>query len=174
MFRFGRGVAIAVHDGRKAVDSRPRSETRPALEKTHGGNVPLGPVDVYVIAFPGNQFRGEIVPEILTQVSNGTIRVLDVLFVMKDSDGTIAVLDIENLGPEGASYVELDLISPGALNEEDADEVAESIPEDTSALLIAFENTWMQGLVGAFARAGALPIDHIRIPATVVNAVVAD
>ena len=135
--------------------------------------MPLGPVDVYVIAFPGNQFSGEIVPAILEQVDNGNIRILDVLFVMKDAEGEIAVLEIEDLGPEGASYVELDIISPGALNEEDADEIADTLPADSSALMIAFENTWMEGLIGAFARAGAVPIDHVRIPATVVNEVVA-
>jgi len=136
--------------------------------------MPLGPVDVYVIAFPGNQFSGEIVPAILEQVDNGNIRVLDVLFVMKDAEGEIAVLEIEDLGPEGASYVELDIVSPGALNEEDADEIADTLPANTSALMIAYENTWMQGLIGAFARAGALPIDHVRIPATVVNAVIGE
>lgn len=136
--------------------------------------MPLGPVDVYVIGFPGNQFSGEIVPAVLEQVANGNIRILDVLFVMKDAEGTIAVLDIEDLGPEGAAYVELDVISPGALNEEDADEIAETLPADSSALMIAFENTWMEGLIGAFARAGALPLDHVRIPATVVNAVIGE
>lgn len=136
--------------------------------------MPLGPVDVYVIAFPGNQFSGEIVPAVLEQVENGNIRILDVLFVIKDAAGEVAVLEIEDLGPEGAAYVELDIISPGALNEEDADEIADSLPENTSALMIAFENTWMEGLVGAFARAGALPIDHVRIPATVVNAVIGE
>ena len=136
--------------------------------------MPLGPVDVYVIAFPGNQFSGEIVPAILEQVANGNIRILDVLFVMKDAEGEIAVLEIEDLCPEGASYVELDIISPGALNEEDADEIADTLPANTSALMIAYENTWMEGLVGAFARAGALPIDHVRIPATVVNAVIGE
>lgn len=136
--------------------------------------MPLGPVDVYVIAFPGNQFSGEIVPAILEQVGNGNIRILDVLFVMKDDEGEIAVLEIEDLGPEGASYVELDIVSPGALNEEDADEIADTLPANTSALMIAFENTWMEGLIGAFARAGALPIDHVRIPATVVNAVIGE
>jgi hypothetical protein len=62
----------------------------------------------------------------------------------------------------------------GALNEEDADEVAEDIPAGSAALLIAYENTWMQDLVLAFARADAVVIDQIRIPADVVNAVVAD
>ena len=136
--------------------------------------MPLGPVDVYVITFPGNQFSGEIVPAVLEQVENGNIRVLDVLFVMKDAEGELAVLEIEDLDANGAAFVELDIISPGALNEEDAEEIADSIPANTSALVIAYENTWMEGLIGAFARAGALPIDHVRIPATVVNAVIGE
>ena len=59
--------------------------------------MPLGPVDVYIIGFPGNNFRGEIVPAILEQVEKGVIRVVDVLFVAKDLDGNVAVLTIEDL-----------------------------------------------------------------------------
>jgi uncharacterized membrane protein len=134
--------------------------------------MPLGPVDVYIIGFPGNNFRGEIVPAILEQVEKGVIRVVDLLFVAKDLEGNVAVLQIEDLGPEGAAFAEVDVVSSGALNEEDADEVAEDIPAGSSALLIAYENTWMQDLVLAFARADAVVIDQIRIPADVVNEVV--
>ena len=134
--------------------------------------MPLGPVDVYIVGFPGNNFRGEIVPAILEQVEKGVIRVIDILFVAKDLEGNIAVLTIEDLGPEGAAFAEVDVIQSGALNEEDADEVAEDIPAGSSALLIAYENTWMQDLVLAFARADAVVIDQIRIPADVVNEVV--
>jgi Family of unknown function (DUF6325) len=134
--------------------------------------MPLGPVDVYIIGFPGNNFRGEIVPAILEQVEKGVIRVVDLLFVAKDLEGNVAVLEIEDLGPEGAAFAEVDVIESGALNEEDADEVAEDIPAGSSALLIAYENTWMQDLVLAFARADAVVIDQIRIPADVVNEVV--
>ena len=134
--------------------------------------MPLGPVDVYIVGFPGNNFRGEIVPAILEQVEKGVIRVVDILFVAKDLEGNIAVLTIEDLGPEGAAFAEVDVVQSGALNEEDADEVAEDIPAGSSALLIAYENTWMQDLVLAFARADAVVIDQIRIPADVVNEVV--
>ena len=132
----------------------------------------LGPVDVYIIGFPGNKFSGEIVPAILEQVDKGVMRVIDILFIMKDAEGTVAVLSIEDLGPEGAAFVDIDVVQPGALNEEDADEVAEDIPANSSALLIAYENVWMQDLVGAFARADAVVIDQVRIPADVVNMVV--
>ena len=133
----------------------------------------LGPVDVYIIGFPGNKFSGEIVPAILEQVERGVIRVVDVLFVTKDEDGNVATLAIEDLGPEGAAFMEIDVVQPGALNEEDADEINEDLPANSSALLIAYENTWMSDLVGAFARADAVVIDQIRIPATIVNEVVA-
>jgi len=134
--------------------------------------MPVGPVDVYIIGFPGNKFSGEIVPAILEQVDKGIIRVIDVLFIMKDADDNVTTLAIEDLGPEGAAFVELDVAQPGALDEEDADEVAEDIPTNSSALLIAYENTWMQDLVGAFARADAVVIDQVRIPADVVNQVI--
>ncbi len=134
--------------------------------------MPLGPVDVYIVGFPGNNFRGEIVPAILEQVEKGVIRVIDILFIAKDLEGNIAVLQIEDLGPEGAAFAEVDVVQSGALNEEDADEVAEDIPAGSSALLIAYENTWMQDLVLAFARADAVVIDQIRIPADVVNEVI--
>ena len=134
--------------------------------------MPLGPVDVYIIGFPGNNFKGEIVPAILEQVEKGVIRVVDILLIAKDLEGNVAVLSIEDLGPEGAAFAEVDVIQSGALNEEDADEVAEDIPAGSSALLIAYENTWMQDLVMAFARADAVVIDQIRIPADVVNEVV--
>ncbi len=132
----------------------------------------LGPVDVYMVGFPDNRFKGEIVPAILEQVNRGVIRVLDVLFVTKDADGTVAVLTIEDLGPDGAAFIDLEVSSAGALNEEDAEEVAEDIPANSSALLIAYENTWMRDVVSAFVRAGAVPIDQIRIPASVVNDVI--
>ena len=129
----------------------------------------LGPVDVYIIGFPENRFTGEIVPAITKQVQVGVIRILDVLFVSKAADGTITTLSAQDIGPNGAAFAELDLIEPGSLNAEDADEVADDLPANSSALLIAYENTWMAEVAQAFANAGAVVIDQIRIPADVVN-----
>jgi len=80
----------------------------------------VGPVDVYIIGFPGNKFSGRIAPAIQELVDNGTIRVLDLLFVMKDADGVVATLAIEDLDQDGAAFAELDITEPGSLNEEDA------------------------------------------------------
>ena len=100
----------------------------------------IGPVDVYVIGFPGNKFSGQIVPAIMEQVQAGVIRVLDVLFVMKDAEGTVVTLSIEDLDADGAAFAELDITSPGALNDEDADEIADDLPLDSSALHPKYRN----------------------------------
>jgi hypothetical protein len=129
----------------------------------------VGPVDVYIIGFPGNKFSGKIAPAIGELVDNGTIRILDLLFIMKAEDGTVATLAIEDLDQDGAAFAELDITEPGSLNEEDADEVSEDLPANSSALLIAFENVWATKVVSALQDADAVLIDSIRIPAEVVE-----
>ena len=114
----------------------------------------VGPVDVYIIGFPGNKFSGRIVPAILDLTESGTIRVLDLLFVMKDADGVVTT----------------DVTQPGALGEEDAEEVGDDLPVNSSALLIAYENLWVGKVVEALREADAVLIDSIRIPADVVEA----
>jgi uncharacterized membrane protein len=128
----------------------------------------VGPVDVYIIGFPGNKISGKIAPAIKELVDDGTIRVLDLLFVMKDEEGVVTTLAIEDLDQEGAAYAELDITEPGALNDEDADEVSDDLPANSSALLIAFENLWATKVVSALVDADAVLIDSIRIPAEVV------
>ena len=128
----------------------------------------VGPVDVYIIGFPGNKFSGKIAPAIKELVDDGTIRILDLLFVMKDETGTVTTLAIEDLDQEGAAFAELDVTEPGSLNEEDADEVSEDLPANSAALLLAYENLWARKVVSAMADADAVLIDQIRIPAEVV------
>src|SRR5262245_7849378 len=132
-----------------------------------------GPVDVYIIGFPGNKFTDGIAPAIGWLMDNGTICVLDLLFVMKDADGVVTTIAIEDLDQEGAAFAEIDVTEPGSLNEEDADEVSEDLPANSSALLIAFENVWARKVVSAFEAADAVLIDSIRIPAESVNAALA-
>ena len=128
----------------------------------------VGPVDVYIIGFPGNKFSGKIAPAIRELVDNGTIRILDLLFVMKGEDGTVTTLAIEDLDQDGAAFADLEVAEPGSLNDEDADEVSEDLPPNSAALLIAFENLWAKKVVSALADADAVLIDSIRIPAEVV------
>ncbi len=131
----------------------------------------VGPVDVYIIGFPGNKFTGRIAPAIMEQVENGNIRILDLTFVMKDAEGVVTTLEIGDLDAEtGAEFVRIDVAQPGALGPEDADEVSEDLPLNSAALLIAVENLWMASMVDAMQAADAFVIDQIRIPADVVEA----
>jgi Family of unknown function (DUF6325) len=136
----------------------------------HGEVMAVGPVDVYIIGFPGNKFTGRIAPAIMELVDSGTIRVLDLLFVSKDADGVVTSLQAADLDEEGAAYVSIDVTQPGALGPEDAEEVSDDLPANSSALLVAFENAWAGKLVGALQAADAFVIDSIRIPADVVTA----
>ena len=131
-----------------------------------------GPVDVYIIGFPGNKFTGQIAPAILELCENGTIRVLDLLFVMKDEAGAVTSLQASDIGEEGAEFLSIDIAQPGALGPEDAEEVSDDLPANSAALLIAFENLWAAKVVDALQAADAVLIDSIRIPADVVAAAV--
>jgi Family of unknown function (DUF6325) len=130
----------------------------------------VGPVDVYIIGFPGNKFSGRIAPAILDLVEDGTIRVLDLLFVMKDAEGVVTTITAADIGEEGAAFLSIDITQPGALGPEDAEEVSDDLPSNSSALLIAFENLWAGKLVDALQAADAFVIDSIRIPVEVVSA----
>jgi hypothetical protein len=130
----------------------------------------VGPVDVYIIGFPGNKFTGRIAPAIMELVDNGTIRILDLLFMMKDPDGVVTTLEASDLDEDGAGFVGIDVTQPGALGPEDAEEVSDDLPANSAALLIAFENLWVGKVVDALRAADAVLIDQIRIPVDVVEA----
>jgi len=130
----------------------------------------VGPVDVYIIGFPGNKFSGRIAPAILDLVENGTIRVLDLLFVMKDADGAVTTIEAADIDEEGAAFLAIDVAQPGALGPEDAEEVGDDLPANSATLLIAFENLWAAKVVESLQAADAVLIDSIRIPADVVAA----
>jgi hypothetical protein len=133
----------------------------------------VGPIDIVIIGFPGNKFSGQIAPAVMELVDTGTIRVIDLLFVMKDADGTVVTLDVADLDPEtGPSFMAIDVVQPGALGPEDAEEVSDDLPANSAALLIAFENSWAGRFVEACRAADGFVIDQIRIPADVGEAVV--
>jgi hypothetical protein len=132
----------------------------------------VGPVDVYIIGFPGNKFSGRIAPAIMELVESRTIRVIDLLFLSKDADGVVTRLEAADIDEDGAAYLSIDVTQPGALGQEDAEEVSDDLPANSSALLIAFENLWTAKVVDALQAADAVLIDSIRIPVDVAEAVI--
>src|SRR5262245_27688710 len=102
-----------------------------------------GPIEVLVVKFPGNQFTGEIAPALQELVDSGTIRVIDLLFAIKDSDGVIDVLEMDGLGEAAfATFDPLVAEMAGLLSEEDARFFANALEPNSSVALLLFENTW--------------------------------
>ena len=75
----------------------------------------VGPVDVYIIGFPGNKFSGKIAPAIQELVDNGTIRILDLLFVMKDEDGSVATVPCSSFMMNSRSRMRIVPLSTSSL-----------------------------------------------------------
>jgi uncharacterized membrane protein len=130
----------------------------------------FGPVDIVIIDFPGNKFNGKVAPAILELVESGTIRLIDLLFISKDADGVVSVLAIEDLDPnEGPAFMALGVSFPGTLDSEDAEELSDDLAPNSSALMVAFENTWAAKFTDAISASNARVLDQIRIPAEVVT-----
>jgi Family of unknown function (DUF6325) len=129
----------------------------------------LGPVSYTVVAFPGNQFNGNIAPEVEKLVANGTVRILDLVFVGKDEAGDTISLEFDQLD-ELAAFGEIDGEVGGLVNMEDLDLVASNLPEGNSALVIVWEDLWARPLVEAMRASGGVLIESARIPADLVEA----
>ena len=130
----------------------------------------VGPVDVVIIGFPGNKFTGRIAPALMDLVESGIVRIIDLLFVSKDADGVTTTIELADLDPDaGPAFLDVSVTSPGALGAEDAEEVADDLPPNSSALLIAFENAWAAEFADAVRAADGVLIDSIRISHDVVE-----
>jgi Family of unknown function (DUF6325) len=142
------------------------------VSKHEEASLGFGPVDVVIIGFPGNRFSGQIAPAIMELVETGTIRVIDLLFVTKDPVGVVTTIEMSDLDPDtGPAFTSIDVVQPGALGPEDAEEISEDLELNSSALLVAFENSWAAKVVDACRAADGVVIDQIRIPADVVDSV---
>jgi Family of unknown function (DUF6325) len=131
----------------------------------------IGPVDYLIVAFPGNQFRGEIAPALAELVESNTIRIIDIAFVGKASDGSTASFELMELDPEVQSALEgIGIEVSGLFNEEDLEAAAEELEPNSSAALLVWENVWARNVAQAIRNAGGEVLDFDRLPHDVVQA----
>jgi hypothetical protein len=131
----------------------------------------IGPVDYAVVAFPGNRFRGEIGPALADLVESNTIRIIDIAFVGKDSNGDAVALELTELDPDvQASLDSAGIEVGGLLNEDDLMATAEELDPDSSAALIVWENLWARRVTQAMRDAGGVLVAFDRLPHEVVQA----
>ena len=132
----------------------------------------IGPVDVYIIGFPGNQFTGRIAPAILDLIDKGIIRVMDLLFVTKDADGSVSSVHLDELDEHTmTTFMDLTIAQPGRLAAADAQNMAKDLPKNSSALLIAIENAWARDLASALIAADGKVLNRVHIPVDDINSV---
>jgi hypothetical protein len=125
----------------------------------------LGPVDYIVVEFPAGaaNFTGEMTDELLALVESGTIRLIDVLILAKNEDGTVdatELSDLENVGPLQAMEAELAEL----LAEEDVAHLAAPMEPGSVAGVLIWENLWAAPFAAAARRSGGQLLANGRIP----------
>ncbi len=131
----------------------------------------LGPVDYMIVAFPGNEFRGEIAPALAELVDAGTIRIIDLAFVGKNAQGEIVAFELIDLDPEvRKGFEKAGVEVSGLFNEDDLMSAGEELEPDTSAALLVWENVWARDVAQKMRDAGGVLLDFDRLPHEVVQA----
>ena len=125
----------------------------------------LGPVDYMVVEFPAgaSNFTGEMATELLALVDSGTIRVIDILILAKDKNGSVEAMelsDVENLGPLQAVEAELAEL----LAADDVEHLAAAMEPGSTAGVLIWENLWAAPFASAARRSGGQLIANGRIP----------
>jgi hypothetical protein len=126
----------------------------------------LGPVDIVVIAYPaGAPMTGDAVPMLLDLVDRGIIRVLDLMFVIKDADGTYSGFEATDLDDKSVGdFSAFEGASSGLLGDDDVATAADGIEPGSAAALLIYENRWAAPFAAAVRRNGGRLVDFQRIP----------
>jgi hypothetical protein len=125
----------------------------------------LGPIDYVVLEWPGEQpTAGEVQPLLLDLVDRGIVRILDIAFVAKDTEGSVSGVELGDLKEAAAAFAEFEGASSGLLGFDDLQEAATALEPGTSAAVIVWENRWAAPLAVALRRSGGQLVASGRIP----------
>ncbi len=124
----------------------------------------MGPIDYLIVEWPGRQPTGEAVPYLIDLVDRGLIRILDLAFVIKAEDGSVARLEIADLGDEIGAFADFEGAPSGLLSGEDIDEAGGALEPGTAAALLVYENRWAAPFAAAVRRTGGQLVASGRIP----------
>jgi Family of unknown function (DUF6325) len=130
----------------------------------------MGPIDYLLVEWPGRQPTGEALPHLIDLVDRGLIRILDLAFIAKAEDGSVAALEISDLGDEVEAFAAFEGVSSGLLDEEDIGEAAGALEPGTAAALLVFENRWAAPFAAAVRNSGGQLVASGRIPIQAVLA----
>ena len=133
----------------------------------------LGPVDWIVVEFPGSRFNGLIAPALGDLVERNIIRVLDLLILKKDADGTLEAFEMSDLDDtEVGELRSLETELAMLLSEDDVAAVAAAVEPGSSAAVLVWENTWAVPFATAVRGSGGQLVASGRIPTQALLAAV--
>jgi hypothetical protein len=124
----------------------------------------MGPIDYVLVEWPGKQPTGEAAPHLVDLVERGIIRVLDLAFITKAEDGSVAGLEISEVADQVEEMKVFEGASSGLLSDDDTAEAAEALEPGTSAALLVYENSWAGPFAAAVRRSGGQLVANGRIP----------
>jgi hypothetical protein len=125
----------------------------------------LGPIGYLIVEYSGNKFTGNAFVELLSLVDRGLVRVLDLRFVMRAEDGSLAVMELSDIDADGEFDFGLFAgVSSGLLDESDLKEAANAIEPNSAAAVMVYENRWAAPFVQALREAGASLVSAGFIP----------
>ena len=125
----------------------------------------LGPVDYLVIEFPGSKFNGEIAPTLVDLVDRGTIRVLDLIMITKEPDGSFDAIELSDF-EEGAlgELHRLETEIAELLSADDVANLAAALEPGSTAGVLVYENLWAAPFASAVPHCGGQLVANGRIP----------
>ncbi len=123
----------------------------------------LGPIDYLIIEWPGRQPTGEAAPLLLDLVDRGLIRIIDLTFVAKADDGSVAMLEMSELASVVPELGDLEGASSGLLGDDDIEQAAKALEPGTSAGILVYENRWAAPFAAAVRRSGGQLVANGRI-----------
>ena len=124
----------------------------------------MGPVDYLVVEWPDQQPTGEAAPLLIDLVDRGLIKILDLAFIVKGEDGSVAALEIEKASEQVEALKDLIGASSGLISDEDVEAAGEALDPGTSAALMIYENSWAAPFAAAVRRSGGQLVANGRIP----------
>lgn len=129
-----------------------------------------GPVSYLVIEFPGNQFKGEIMPALNDLVDAGLIRIMDLVVIKKDRDGNVNTLEMSSLDAnEATAFQGFRADYLGLFNDEDLAILADTLDNNSSAGILLFENVWATRFTDAVANANGRWVLMESVPKEVLT-----
>jgi hypothetical protein len=133
----------------------------------------LGPVDWIVVEFPGSKFKGEIAPALDDLAARGIIKVLDLLLIRKDEDGSLEFFELSDLDESEIGTLRLyESALAMLLSEEDVEAVAAAVEPGSTAALLVWENSWAAPFASAVRHAGGQLAASGRIPVQAILAAI--